>query len=255
MALVSNVIRYAFRESNIIPLTASPNDAQATEALQLLNSYIASLYGDRAGEKLADWPLGQFGRADPQDQYCVWDWDLPRITFPLINRRLLVTNEEAMTVHLPAMPQDGSRMAIVDPYSRLDQVPVVLDGNGRTIEGLDTLTLNEAGTAREWIYRADKAGWDRLTDLTLIDEIPFPEAFTDYFTTSLAMRLNPRYGREMDAQTLTVYQRQQRRFTNQYLQSLPLAQNFELSWPFMSRQSYLQGILGTSGAFATGRAY
>lgn len=251
MTLISSLITDAFREGNILPLGKAPSDNQATEALRLYQQNIRSIYGDDAGEGLTDWPLGNFGYESPNyyyvlpDTYCV--------EHPSINRRLIATNTEAKTIFLTPYPQDGSRMGIADPFGRLATVPVTLDANGRTIEGNPTVLLNVDGTFQEWFYRADKSEWVKLTSLLATDENPFPDDFDIFFICGLAMRLNPRYGREMDPQTATVFKQNRRQFVARYLQSQPLEIDDSISWPFMSTQGYdQQRAFSSNSAFNRG---
>lgn len=237
MTLISSIITDAFRESNILPLGKVPSDNQLAEALRLYQQNIRAIYGDDAGENLTDWPLGSFGADEP-------GYTDPRtpdlIQRPAINQRLIVTNTEALTVYLTTYPQDGSRMAIADPFGRLAAFPVTLDANGRTIEGNPTKVLNVDGTFQEWFYRADKGDWVKITSLVETDDNPFPDDFDIFFIGGLAMRLNPRYGREMDPQTATVFKSNRSQFIARYLQSRPLEIDDSISWPFMTTQSYDQ---------------
>lgn len=237
MTLISSIISDAFRESNILPLGKAPTAAQSTEGLRLLQGIIDAIYGGDAGEFLTDWPLGNFGRESP-------GYDIPltaeQINHPSINRRLIAVNEAAQTVYLTLWPQDGARMGIADPFGRLAAFPVTLDANGREIEGAATLLLNANGTFREWFYRADLGDWVRITSLLTTDQLPFPTMFDNMFTILLAMRLNPRYGREMDAQSANILKMGRRQFVARYLQSQPLEIDDSISWPFMSTQSYDQ---------------
>jgi hypothetical protein len=237
VTVVSSIINDAFRESNILPLAKQPNDVQVTEALRLLNQLFSTIYGDEAGEALQDWPLGNFGRETTEYDLGVSNYHLDR---PTINQRLLALNTEAKRVYLPLYPQDGSRMGIADPYGRLASFPIVLDGNGRTIEAAATLDLNTNGLYRDWFYRADLGNWMRLTGVALTDEMPFPADFDIFFIILLAMRINPRYGRSMDAQSAEMFRGERRKFVARYLQSMPLEINDDISWPFMSTQSYDQ---------------
>lgn len=250
MTLISSLITDAFREGNILPLGIAPNANQTTEALRLHNQNISSVYGSDAGENLTDWPLGSFdadepGFVDPRAPYAVQR--------PPINQRLIATNAAALTAYLTPYPQDGSRMGIVDPFGRLAAFPVTLDANGRTIEGTPTKLLNVNNTAQEWFYRADKGDWVKLTALIAGDENPFPNEFDIFFSIGLALRLNPRYGREMDPQTATVFKAVRTQFVARYLQSRPLQIDDSLSWPFMSTQSYnSQRVFSSNAAFNRG---
>lgn len=237
MTVISSIITDAFREGNIIPVGKVPTAAQTTEALRLLNASISAIYGDKAGESLTDWPLGNFGRESPGYDLAYTD---ARINHPTINRRLIAVNETARTVYLTLYPQDGARMGIADPFARLASVPVTLDANGRTIEGAATLLLNTNGLFREWFYRADLGGWVQLSGLIEASQSPFPVDFDNFLIILLAMRLNPRYGRSMDEQSALVYKSERRKFVARYLQSMPLEVLDDISWPFMSLQGYDQ---------------
>lgn len=234
MTLISSLIADAYREANIIPLGRVPNDNQVTEALRLYNANVRSIYGGDAGEGLEDWPLGTYGR---EAGYTL-PYTSDVVAHPAINLRLVANNTEAKTLYLTPHPQDGARMAIADPFGRLATYPVTLDANGRIIEGNPTLVLNTAGMFQEWFYRADLGQWVKISSLLSTDQNPFPDDFDTFFTIGLALRLNPRNGREMDPQTATVYKSERRQFVARYLQSRPLETDDSLSWPFMSTQSY-----------------
>lgn len=250
MTLISSLITDAYREGNILPLRKAPNADQVAEALRLYNQNLLSIYGGDAGEELTDWPLGNFGIDDPT---YVFPYTADRIARPTINQRLIATNTAALTIYLTPYPQDGARMGIADPFGRLAAFPVTLDANGRTIEGAATKVLNVNGTFQEWFYRADKGGWVKLTSLLSVDDNPFPADFDAFFYIGLALRLNPRYGREMDPQTATVFKTERRQFVARYLQSAPLQIDDSLSWPFMSRQGFdVQQGFSSNSAFNRG---
>jgi hypothetical protein len=236
VTLISSIIGDAYREANILPLGKAPTANQVTEALRLFNGNIRSIYGGDAGESLIDWPLGTFG-TESGFQLPYTDYAIVR---PTINQRLIATNTVAKTVYLTPYPQDGSRMGIADPFGRLAAFPVTLDANGRTIEAAATLVLNTNGLSREWFYRADLGQWVRISSLLSTDPNPFPEDFDNFFIIGLALRLNPRYGREMDEQSALVFKSERRQFLARYLQSQPLEIDDSISWPFMSAQSYDQ---------------
>lgn len=250
MTLISSILLDAFREGNILPLGRAPNANQSAEALRLLNSSFTGIYGGDAGEALTDWPLGNFGRESPGYDLAYTD---DTINHPALNRRLIALNEAARTVYLPLQPQDGARMGIADPFGRLAAFPVTLDANGRTIESTPTLVLNTDGLNQEWFYRADLGDWVKLTQLADDDDMPFPAEHDDFFITLLALRLNPRYGREMDQQSALIYKAGRRKFVARYLQSAPLEILDDVSWPFMSTQSYdQQREFSSSRAFNRG---
>jgi hypothetical protein len=196
MTLTSEMIRLAYRESNLIAIGASPTAPQVAEALARLNSIVSGAYGYEVGQEFIDWPIGQEG-VNTEESAPFWTNDL--WAYPPINMRMIAASNTPQTIYLPPGPSNGSRIALIDPASRLAAAPIIIDGNGRTIEGSDTLTLNTNGTNKVWFYRADTGNWTLLSELTGVDpeQFPFPIEFDDYFITKLAMRLNPRYGRQM----------------------------------------------------------
>lgn len=254
MTLVSSIILDAYREANTLPLTALPNDAQNMEALRLYNALLGSLYGTDVGENLSDWPIGDFGR-DPSNHFP------PISTFrclshPPINSRIVATNQGAIVVDLTVRPQDGARYALIDPYGQLATYPVTLNGNGRTIEGVPYITLNTANTRREWVYRGDLGDWTKISNVALTDENPFPHEFDQFFSILLAMRINPRYGRELSDLSTSILRANRAAFVARYITSAPLEINDDVSWPYMSRQGYdTQRSFSARGAFNRGEPF
>jgi hypothetical protein len=184
--LASEAITAAYREGNLLGINATATDAQLAEGLSLLNSLLLAAIGYEAGEELGDLNIG--GQFDQSG------W---AIEFIPENARLVLDLAGAVTYSLHPLPYDGQRVAIADATSCLAANNLTLDGNGHLIEGAATLVLNTNGDNRQWFYRADLGQWKRLTSLALTDELPFPTEFDDYFRILLAMRLNPRYGQEL----------------------------------------------------------
>jgi hypothetical protein len=133
--------------------------------------------------------------------------------------RLLATNTSRDHRLFDALPAGRSSRGIADPFGRLAAFPVTLDANGRTIEGARPRCSTRTARFQEWFYRADTGNWVKLTSLLSTDDNPFPNDFDIFSSAGLAMRLNPRFGREMDPQTATVYQGERRQFVARYLQS------------------------------------
>ncbi len=235
MTLVSSIILDAYRECNMLALGSDPNEKQTTEALRLYNQILSGIYGGEAGELITDWPLGNFDR-DPNG-YQISNVD-HCLMHPTINRRLVAVNEAAMTVWLTPRPQDGAMMGIADPFGRLESVPVTLEGNGRTIEGQASIVLDTNGQFDEWFYRADLGDWVKISNVLATDENPFPAKYDTMWQILLAMRLSPRYGRSLAAETVAALKQNKQEFVNRYLQSMPLHLDDSISWPFMSTQSY-----------------
>jgi len=196
MTTTSQIITMAFRETNLIAVGTQPDAVKVAEALPRLNSIVSGAYGYEVGQEFIDWPVGQEG-VNLEESAPFWTQDL--WAFPPINMRLIAASPVSQVIYLPPGPSNGSRIALIDPGQRLAAAPLTLDGNGRTIEGAATLTLDVNGTSKVWFYRADTGNWTMLSQLTGVDpeEFPFPSEFDDYFITKLAMRLEPRYGRQI----------------------------------------------------------
>lgn len=172
---------------------ASVSSTQETEALTLLNSILPATLGFAAGEELRDLNIGgEF------DQSWAADCHVPE------NTRLVLNLSAARTVELSPWPYEGQRFAVADAGANLATYNLIVDGNGRRIETTATVTLSTSSLSRQWFYRGDTANWQRLDGLVAADTMPFPTEFDDYFIILLAMRLNPRHGRDL-AQASAAY--------------------------------------------------
>lgn len=213
MTTVSTIILDAYRESNLIAITATPTSNESAEALKLLNRYIRWL---TIRQKL--WPLN-YGQAnvDTPDFVCDSKPDIDNSYVPE-NVRLTLNLESATTLNFPPNPQDGARIAIIDASSNLATYNVTINGNGRTIEGGLTATLNTNGLSREWFFRQDTGNWARLIDLEEDGVSPFPSEFDDLLVTGTAMRINPRNGVAADPQSGQTYQQSLSAFRARYFQ-------------------------------------
>jgi hypothetical protein len=186
MTLASEAIQRAYRESNLVMAGASPSTTQAAEGLVLLNAILPATLGFAAGEELRDLNIG--GEHDESD---LAEYQVPE------NARLVLNLGAARTLQLHQHPYEGQRIAVADAGANLATYNLTLDGNGRRIETAATVVLNTSSLSRQWFYRGDTANWQRLDGLVAGDTLPFPTEFDDYFIILLAMRLNPRHGREM----------------------------------------------------------
>lgn len=187
---VTDIIVSAFRESNLVAVGAQPTTNEQAEALVRLQSIVAGAYGFEVGEQLSDWRVGTLQDYDPT-------WDLERWKYPEINSRILLNDPIVDQLFFPCQPSNGSRMQVIDVDGTLSTNNVVLDGNGRLIDGQKTVTLNTDGLNKIWIYDAELADWRTVTPIDGDGDMPFPIEFDDYFITKLAMRINPRYGRTL----------------------------------------------------------
>jgi hypothetical protein len=217
MALVYEIIKDAFREANLIPITQSPTLDEQVEALRLLNRFVRSIFGNEAGDKLQPFSVG-VNNVNTTAALPTYNFSAPN--YVPLNARLMVNNTVAQTAQLHPDPEDGSRVAVVDSTGNFNTVNFTLSGNGRKIDNLNTAVLSTAGIRKEWFYRADLGSWMAITDLGLNDQFPFPLEFEDLFVIGLATRLNPRNGVSIDDQAMMNYQRQKNLFRARYSQSI-----------------------------------
>lgn len=239
MTLASSIILDAYRESNLIPLVSSPSTAQVTEALRRLNGLLLSTVGNEAGNDLVD--LNIDGAFD--ELTVVADW-VP------INARLVLNLTASRSISLDPYARDGQRLAVVDILGNLATFPLTLDGNGRLIEGADTLVLDEDALVAQWMYRADIGSWVRIAGLEEDDEIPFPGEFDDYFITMLAMRLNPRYGQELPPLTAQALTRSRSQLRARYNKPQEMLSDVDTRGMLSERWYY-----SSRDRFNTGRIY
>lgn len=218
MTLVSTIIQDAYRESNLIAVTAAPTSDQSAEALRLLNRLIQGSYGNEAGDQLNPIPIGVNNISRPSG-YPYYNptpfstnWYVPP------NSQLMLNITAPLTVWLAPNPQDGTRFALADKSNNLSSFPLTVNANGRTIENSTTKTYSTNGQTAEYMYRADIGNWFKTTDLDYSDDMPFPEDFDDYFTIGLAFRLNPRYQQAADPQTVMAYKDVSKQFKARYRQ-------------------------------------
>lgn len=216
MTLVSEIIRDAYREGNLIAVSADPTTAEQAEALRLLNRYVSSVYGNEAGEGFGSFPVGRNNVDVPSG----FPFDtLTATDFVPLNVRLVMNLDAATTVHLHPAPQDGSRFAYIDVSGNLATKNLVIDGNGHNIEGGNTVTKNTNSDRAEYIYRSDTANWAKVSPLVAGDTFPFPTEFDDMFVIGLAKRVNPRYGITADPQSIETFNRVARNFKARYRQT------------------------------------
>jgi hypothetical protein len=210
VTLASDIITRAHRESNLIPLVATPSANQIAEALPLLNEQFLSALGFEVGDELADLNVG--GTYD-QSSYCA-SW-IPT------NARLILNLSGAQSLNLHPHPYPGQRLAFADAANNLATYNLTLSGNGRRIEGATSIVLNTNGDSRQWLYRGDTANWVKITALSSSDAMPFPQEFDSFFTTKLAMRINPRYGQSLSQETAAELGRIEGRLRARYRKPRP----------------------------------
>lgn len=218
MTLVSNIIKRAYRKTNLIPAVASPNANQTTEALEMLNPLISSIVGNEVGSELTDFNYDPSGDYD-QSYLLNGDQWVPD------NSRLVLNLTGATTVLADPYPYEGQRLAVVDVAGNLATNNLIIDGNGRLIEGAATVTLSTNSESRQWLYRADTGNWVKIEELEAADTMPFPVEFDPYFVLMLAVQLNPMYGQTLSPHDTDMLRRMRSqlraRYANRNDYSLP----------------------------------
>lgn len=218
MATVREIIRDAYRETNLIPIGTPPTTEMFSEGLTRLQVLVGGVFGNEAGEKLQPLPLGQQDIKSPQG-YPIYGNVIPGDLFIPSNVRVMCNLTAASYVYLDPLPSDGARFGVVDVGMNFGTFPFTIFGNGRSIEMDNDLILNTSGTTREWFYREDLGNWMRVTGLRLDDPMPFPLEFDDMFVVMLAMRINPRYGQALTAESQGALQRARSQFRARYRQT------------------------------------
>jgi len=258
MATASEVITLAYREANFKNSVGVLTAEESSEGLMLLQSVVDSFFGLVVGTKLLPWfvpsPQKTAGAAAnypalPGDHSAS---SHQSVMLPPSNVRLMMKNSAPVTVWFQYQPEDGAVMEYVDTGHEAD---VTLDANGAlfgltgSTETVDITALFPTGrnTPRRWVYRADYGSWLEITALGLTSVLPFPSAFDDYFVTSLAVRLAPRFGADPRQITLLRFNQMEVFLRGQYLQSKEVLVG---TGGTPSLQSYRAGF--ESGSFDTG---
>lgn len=237
MTLISEIVLDAYRENNIISASATPTATESAEGLRLLNRFIAGLFGSEAGEELQPYTLGR-ANAVTSNERALFNpsgdsWVPPQA-------QLVLNLQSAETVNLNPHPQDGMRFSVIDSGGTLATTPLTIRGNGRKIEGANSLVLSTNGEARSWFYRAELANWQKLTTLTAIDKSPFPVDFDDVLICGLAMRLNPRHGKQTSQETAMTYQSILSKFKARYNQIVEMPSELALLRTLGVKDLYVQ---------------
>lgn len=219
MTTVAEIITDAYRQGNLLAIGTTPTEAQQTEGLRYLNRVVKSVFGNEAGDPLTAFPIGREDISRPSG-YPYYntvpdnDWFVPE------NLRVMLNLDQGgVNLYLHPNPNDGARFAAIDVAGTLATYPVTVYGNGRRIEGLTSIALNENGYDAEWFYRADTGNWQKYSPLALDDTFPFPEEFDFFFIIQLAMTINPTYGIQMDGQTGATFQRAKSQIRARYTQT------------------------------------
>lgn len=239
---VSQLIQRAYRENNLIPIGRDPTTAEVTESLSVYQGLVGGWYGSLIGVSLRDWEA-QFEPTSTKPSryplYPIKPYVPPEVWVnPPPNVRIVANLPSAKTIYFPPKPDDGARMALINVGVDFATYNLILDGNGRKIEGADsiTYTANPVGYP-SWFYRADLGNWVLVTPPALADEIPFDEQFTDFQVAALAIRRAPAYNKPINAETQAAYNNGLTLLNTRYYQSAP-ANVMPAAWRMNTYQSY-----------------
>lgn len=235
--LAQAAVERAYREAAIKRIGDVPNADEYTEGLDRLNGFLASLFGAEIGRLLTDVqvPLVQRTASQPNADYHqpaplnFSNLDQPigametlttgqRVIPP--NSRVLWRSPTAETVFFPQAPEDGARVAVVDTGA---SAPLTLNGNGRRINGTDTVVFAPGAPTATYFYRADLANWVPLVELTLTDNLPLPSEFDWLIICGTAISLTALDEIKPTTGTMFMYERLLRRCKERYLQRQSVA--------------------------------
>lgn len=252
MTTVADIIRDAYRESNLIAINALPSGEQQEEGLTALARIISSVYGNEAGEQLNPFLIGRNNISQPSGfpyyETLPVGWYVPQ------NVRLILNLVNPQIVYLDPNPTDGQRFAFVDASNNLNTNPLTIIGNGRLIQGETSKTYGLDGDKMEFVYRGDLAEWVKVSPIEYFDIFPFPPDFDDVFIIGLAIRLNPRYDRATSLESGAAYEKSLNQFKARYRQHKRMMSELGLIRTPGNRGRYIDDNL--AGAFFNaGRPY
>jgi hypothetical protein len=250
MTTLRSIVTDAYRECGITGVGLEPEADEFDEGLRRLQSIIKSVYGNEMGEPLRSINFGTYSLNNSYAKSEDASSEINSVYIPS-NVRLIFNTNTSNTLYLQPNPQDGARIGIVDSQGNFGTSPQTLNGNGRQIEGAQSIVLNTNSLNREWFYRADLGQWVRVTTLLASDSMPLPNEFDDFFITLLAFRLNPRYGAETSQETNEVLKRMSRHLRSRYAQSTEESSEYGLY--ILTQNPFAKTFSLTSDAFQKGR--
>lgn len=243
MITAKQIIKNGFRELNLLSVKEAVVPGQEAEALELLNTFLNSLYGVELGEFSLDWPvppsttapvLSNFPQRPVNKNLPADVWP-----FPPGNVRLLLNLKADTKIFLPQAPDDGARIQIVN-IGPATTFKLTLDGNGRLVDGGTTFTdLPSALTGVNLLYRADLGDWIDVKNMVLTDFSPLPAVYDDLLAIGVAIRLGPRYGRAVSKESAGRFLQLVKRLKAQYRQFVP--QPNDPNQPFISPANVTSG--------------
>ena len=255
--LAQEAVERAYREAAIKTINSPAfTTAELTEGLARLNGFLASLFGAEIGRLATDVQVPVFQRTatNPNaDFHQGFPGNLTNTDQPVgameqraeseyivpPNSRILWRNPTDLTVFLPQYPTDGAQIEAVNTGGA---GTLTLDGNGRLVEGANTLVLAPGFAPKRLFYRADLGNWIPLAPLTLTSETPLPPEFDDLLVSGTAIRLTGLDEIEPTAGTMFIFNRLMKRCKERYTQRQSVSPGGQ--YIPNSLQSYDMGYIG-----------
>lgn len=244
MTTLQVIIERSYKETQICAYNVSPTQDQLDAALPLLQGILER----RTRPPILTCWLGQTNELKSQrgaifrnfTQFA-GQYALPQDIY--LNCLL----DTAQIVRLAPSPGDGARQVFLDTSQSFATSPLTLLGNGNRIDGGSDYILSTNGQTLSLLYREDLAEWLVLpAEYGLSQNLPYPAQFDDLFVIELALRLDPRYGKELSEITANTYQELSSHFKGRYFM-LNSSANPDILWSsnFVG-STWAQGNMGWS---------
>lgn len=245
MATLQEIVNKAFREVGITAVGASPETAEYSEGLALLQSIGKTLIGNEMGERLTDVNIGSASSLNSAGKTLDASSDITSLYIPS-NVRLVCNLTKSLTAYLNPRPSDGARFGLLDASNNFSTFPVIVGGNGRGIgsAGNSSSSFNTNGLSTTYIYRADLGYWSAADFVTDTGPSPFPDKFDDLLVFMVAKRLCPRFGATWTPEQEQNLTRMIRIFRAQYHQETEADPEYALVR--LPSNQYSENIFGTS---------
>jgi len=206
MTQIKDLIQAAYRETNIIPVGASPSSNEETEALFLFNRVFSETV------QLIEKNSLPYGVVDDTTKLN----DNGNISV-LSNRNVQVIKPSNVSLEFPLYPAEGDR--IIVEISKAGVAPVspvtLISGPVWEIDNYSA-PITDPSFLGKWVFVSTKGGWKSLGEFSKNDDFIFPSEFDDFFTLRLAARLAQRNGEALSELAIIEMQRRERDFLKIY---------------------------------------
>jgi hypothetical protein len=194
---VTQVITRSLRMIGVLADGETPSSGEADDALSTFNLTQRGLFGDVIGVKLES-ETGATGNVRHGAMY--------------------QCGASAVTLTAPANPKDGWRFGISDAKGTINTNNVTVAPNGRKFKGVaaSSTVLNTANLAETYFFRQDTGDWVLEADLTLTDNVYFPDHLIIGLSAMVAVNLAPDYNREVAASIVNLAGQGRLMFLQQY---------------------------------------